>query len=398
MAIELRDYQINAVGKMKNGCILNGGVGSGKSRTALAYYYILQGCDLNKPGRPSVNGYLKDLYIITTAKKRDSLEWEGELVPFLMDEYDVTITIDSWQNIKKYQKAVGAFFIFDEDRLTGNGAWVKAFYQIAKKNSWIILSATPGDSWSDYIPVFIANGFYRNKTEFITRHIVYSRYSKFPKVDRYLNIGYLNKLRSDILVDMNFERDTIQHHVDVNVEYDILAYKDLFKNRWNYDKNQPIVNASELCYELRKVVNSDPSRIEAVIDICREKQRAIIFYSYDYELDILRSADYGKGFKIAEWNGHYHQAIPDSKKWVYLVNYSSGAEGWNCIKTDCMIFYSQSYSYKTMVQSAGRIDRMNTPYRDLYFYHLKSKSGIDLAIARALKQKKKFNERDFIDI
>ena len=50
-----------------------------------------------------------------------------------------------------------------------------------------------------------------------------------------------------------------------------------------------------------------------------------------------------------------------------------------------------------MHQSAGRIDRLNTPFTDLYYYHLKTRSGIDLAIAKALKEKRKFNESSFID-
>lgn len=43
MAIQLYDYQREALGRMKNGCILCGGVGSGKSRTGLAYYYLHEG-------------------------------------------------------------------------------------------------------------------------------------------------------------------------------------------------------------------------------------------------------------------------------------------------------------------------------------------------------------------
>jgi hypothetical protein len=397
----LRDYQLKAVEEMRNGCILCGGVGSGKSRTSLAYYYLQQGGRLVKDKYiPMKNP--KDLYIITTARKRDTLEWEGELVPFLMTThreesmYDHNIVVDSWNNIKKYSEVKGAFFIFDEQRVVGSGAWVKAFLKIAKANDWILLSATPGDTWQDYIPVFIANGFYRNKTEFTREHIIYSRFSKYPKIDRYIGTGKLIRLRNEILVNMDFNRQTVSHHDDVYVKYDISMYKDVIKNRWDPYKNEPIINASGLCYIMRKIVNSDDSRQIAVMDIFEKHPRVIIFYNFDYELDILRNLYYGENVEIAEWNGHRHQPIPESENWVYLVQYTAGAEGWNCIKTDTIIFYSQNYSYKIMQQSAGRIDRLNTPYTDLYYYHLKSRSGIDLAISKALKDKRDFNESRFV--
>ena len=397
MAVQLYDYQVDAVTKMKNGCVLCGGVGSGKSRTSLAYYYILNGGKVNqkttvKMKRPT------DLYIITTARKRDTLEWEGELGPFLMsthpevNAYKNKIVVDSWNNIQKYKDVKKAFFIFDEQRVVGSGAWVKAFLRITKSNQWILLSATPGDTWQDYIPVFIANGFYKNRSEFIREHVIYSRFCKFPKVDRYINTGRLIRLRNNILIDMDFNRKTIAHHEDVWCDYDVLLYKRLHKERFDVWKDEPFQSAGELCYGLRKVVNSDESRLDAVLDIFKKRGRVIIFYNFDYELEMLKSVDYGKGVEVSEWNGHKHQPIPDGQKWVYLVQYNAGNEGWNCIKTDTIIFYSQNYSYKVMVQAAGRIDRLNTPYQHLYYYHLKSRSGIDLGIARALKDKKKFNE------
>lgn len=399
--MELYDYQKKAVSQMKNGCILCGGVGSGKSRTALAYYFFQEGGELL--GNVAGDNYLpmndspKDLYIITTARKRDTLEWEGELSPFLLSTksehnlYHNKVVVDSWNNIKKYAEIVDAFFIFDEQRVVGSGAWVKSFLKIAKSNQWILLSATPGDTWQDYIPVFIANGFYRNRTEFTREHIVYSRFSKFPKVDRYLNVGRLIRQRNAILVNMDFKRTTVSHHEDVFVKYNIKKYKDVARTRWNPYKDEPIVNAGELCYVWRKIVNTDQSRQVALLEIIEKHPRAIIFYNFDYELDILKNLAYGDDVEIAEWNGHCHQPVPDSKKWVYLVQYNAGAEGWNCIKTDTIIFYSQNYSYKIMKQSSGRIDRLNTPFKDLYYYHLKSRSGIDLAISRTLKEKKDFN-------
>ena len=401
MTALLYDYQQDAIAKMKNGCILCGGVGSGKSRTSLAYYYKKQGgiirneilLEMQEP---------KDLYIITTARKRDTLEWEAELGPFglstnpFVSKFKNRVYVDSWNNIGKYSEVQGAFFIFDEQRVVGYGAWVKAFLKIAKVNDWILLSATPGDTWSDYIPVFLANGFYKNKTEFSREHIIYSRFTKYPKIDRYINTGKLLRLRNDILINMDFKRQTVAHHEDRYVTYDISLYKDTGRLRWNPYTNAPIKNASELCYTWRKIVNSDQSRQVALLEIFEKHPKIIVFYNFDYELDILKGLCYGDEVDIAEWNGHKHQPVPDSEKWVYLVQYTAGAEGWNCIKTDTIVFYSQNYSYKIMQQSAGRIDRLNTPFLDLYYYHIKSRSGIDLAISKALRDKKTFNETKWV--
>ena len=275
-------------------------------------------------------------------------------------------------------------------------SWVKAFIRISRRNKWILLSATPGDTWSDYVPVFIANGFYKNRTEFERDHVVWKRFAKYPQIDRYVGTGKLLRLRNDILVDMDFDRQTVAHHEDVYVKYDTTKYKDVMRSRWDPYKNEPIQQASGLCYVLRKIVNTDESRLVALLTILEKTPRAIIFYNFDYELELLRGLYYGEDVEIAEWNGHNHQPIPDSKKWVYLVQYTAGAEGWNCTKTDTIIFFSQNYSYKVMQQSAGRIDRLNTPFKDLYYYHLKTRSGIDLAISKALGEKKKFNELAYV--
>ena len=401
--IQLYDYQLDAVNRMKNGCILCGGVGSGKSRTALAYYYKEQGGILGTKDYKPMPGKPKDLYIITTARKRDTLEWEGEMAPFLLSTnpecntlYNNKVVVDSWNNIGKYKDITDAFFIFDEQRVIGYGAWTKAFLKIARGNNWILLSATPGDTWSDYIPVFIANGFYKNKTEFVAEHIVYNSNVKYKKVDRYLNTGRLIRLRSKILVDMDFDRKTVSHNEDVYCRYDTTLYKETIKNRWDPFDGKPIEQASSLCYILRRIVNSDESRQMAVLELFERHPRMIIFYNFDYELDILKGLYYGDEVEIGEWNGHKHQPIPDGKKWVYLVQYNAGAEGWNCIRTDTIVFYSQNYSYKMLEQARGRIDRLNTPFTDLYYYHLKTRSGIDLAISKALAEKRNFNERKFV--
>lgn len=401
--ISLRDYQTDAVERMKNGCILCGGVGSGKSRTALAYYYKQNGGKLGTKNYIRMPGTPKDLYIITTARKRDTLEWEGELSPFLLsvhaevNTYKNKVVVDSWNNIGKYATVTDAFFIFDEQRVVGSGAWVKAFLKIAKFNEWILLSATPGDTWEDYIPVFVANGFYKNRTAFKEEHMVMTWVNgKYPKVDRYLGVGRLIRLRNRILVTMEFERHTTSHHQDVPVSYNIPLYKDISRNRWNPWEDRPIETASELCMNWRRVVNSDESRSVAVLEIMEDHPKVIIFYNFDYELDILKNLGYPDGTEVAEWNGHKHQEIPTGDKWVYLVQYTAGCEGWNCITTDTIIFYSQNYSYKVMVQASGRIDRLTTPFSDLYYFHLKSFSGIDLAISKALKEKKNFNEGRFV--
>ena len=401
----LYDYQLEAVKNMRNGCILNGGVGSGKSRTGLYYYFSEQGGSYIPEFIPAKNP--RDLYIITTAMKRDSKEWIGELANFSMSPnpecnyYNNKIVIDSWNNIKKYADVHGAFFIFDEDRITGKGAWVKTFLDIARKNRWIVLSATPGDNWEQYIPIFVANGFYKNRSEFCREHIVYSRYcTKFPKIEKFIGTGTLIRHRNEILVDMDFNRPTEHHHIDVHCEYDIPKYKEVMEYRWDPYKDEPIAQASSLCYALRRIVNEDESRQTALLDIVADNERTIVFYSYDYELDILRNLGYmndGDAVEVAEWNGHKHQPIPNKKKWVYLVQYTSGCEGWNCIATNTMVFYSQQYSYKVLNQACGRIDRLNTKYVDLYYYHLKSTAPIDLAISKAISEKKTFNENKYFD-
>ena len=367
--------QIEAVNKMKNGCILCGSVGSGKSRTAIAYFY-LQG--------------VKKLYIITTAKKRDTHEWEPELILYGMEAI-----IDSWNNIKKYKEVKDGFFIFDEQRVVGYGAWTKSFLAISRNNKFILLSATPGDTWMDYIPIFIANGFYRNKSDFVNQHVIYDRYSKFPRVDRYFGLDRLVRLRDKILVDIDYHNPTVKHDIFLTADYNYDKYKFICRFRQNLETGEPIRNATEFCSQLRKVTNKDPSRLKIINDIFKEKYRVIIFYNFDYELELLLDYANNNCIPVAEWNGHKHQPIPEANKWIYLVQYNAGSEGWNCILTDTIIFYSQSYSYKQMIQAAGRIDRRNTPFRDLYFYHISSTARIDKAISKALTNKKKFNESKF---
>jgi hypothetical protein len=393
--IALDPPQVEAVEKLKNGNILCGGTGSGKSRVSLAYYKH-KICKSNM-FRKTYNSYSFSkefyhvpLYIITTAKKRDTGEWLEECLPFAI----VPEKVDSWNNITEYADVTDAFFIFDEQRASGYGVWAKTFIKIAKHNKWILLSATPGDYWMDYLAVFIANGFYANKREFESRHIIYSRFSKFPKPDKYLEEEHLRQLRKKILVDIRYKRETHQNHLPVNVNYDKKLYLETFQTRWNPFTDKPILNISDMCYTLRKIVNTDPSRIKRAKEIIDCTDRIIVFYNFDYELELLKSQNYNK--PVAEWNGHKHDDIPNTDKWVYLVQYTAGAEGWNCITTNSILFYSQSYSYKATVQAAGRIDRRNTKYTELMYYHIQSVAPIDVAISRALKRKKKFNQTSFM--
>lgn len=386
MAVELYPHQKAALPLIHNGCVLTGGVGSGKSLTSLAYYME--------------NWKSRDIYVITTAKKRDSLEWNGDAAKYgIGTDRKATVagvlTVDSWNNITDYVDVKDAFFIFDEQRVVGYGAWVKAFIKIAKKNKWIMLSATPGDNWHDYIPLFIANGFYKNKTEFERTHVVFSRFSKFPKVDHYVEEGRLLRYRRQILVDMPFDRHTTRHIRKVDVEYDKEVFEGITKRRWNPYSEKPIKDVSELFRVMRQVVNEDPDRIRMCISLQQKHKRVIIFYNFNFELKMLRDMCKQLDLKYAEWNGHKHEPIPEGDEWVYLVQYTSGSEGWNCVSTDAMILFSLNYSYKIYEQSLGRIDRLNTPYKDLYYYILMSKSRIDKYIWKALSDKKHFNVREY---
>lgn len=382
--VQLMPHQIEAVERLSNGQVLFGGVGTGKSMTAIAYYM--------KREAP------KDIYVITTARKRDSLDWEKEAAKFgIGTEPDATlagvIKIDSWNNIGKYVDVEDAFFIFDEQRLVGHGAWVKTFLKIAKNNGWILLSATPGDVWLDYAPVFIANGLYRNLTEFKREHIVYAPFSKFPKIMRYINVKTLEKWRNMLLVEMPYIKHTERILEEIQVDYNKTIFDLAAKERWNPFEDQPIRDVSELFRVLRKIVNTDSSRIQAVREILAANKKVIVFYSFNYELEILRQLS--DDFTVAEWNGHRKEPIPDTDSWVYLVQYVSGAEAWECIETNVTVFYSLCYSYKNFQQAQGRIDRLNTPFSKLHYYILMSESIIDKAIRKSLDQKRTFNENVF---
>lgn len=404
MGLKLDKHQLKAIDRLKNGAILNGGVGSGKSRAALAYYFLKVGkgeLRINNIGTYKPMSVAKDLYIITTARKRDELDWEDEMTPFGMSKGSKlginNVYVDSWHNIKKYVDVKKAFFIFDEQRLTGSGAWVKSFYKIVKNNEWILLSATPGDTWMDYIPVFVANGFYKNKTEFTRKHVIYNPFVRFPMVDRYVETGILMKYRQKILIPMKYKKTTKRHYKNIPVLYNDIDYNTLLKKRWNIFTDRPIKNVSELGYALRKVVNSDPSRTEELKKLTKKHDKIIVFYNFNYELYILRDLADKLGIPRAEWNGHKHESTPKLDKWLYLVQYTSGAEGWNCIETNVTVFYSQNYSYKVYYQAQGRIDRRNTPYEDLFYYTLISKAGIDIGISKTLNNKEDFNESAYFN-
>lgn len=387
MAIELMPHQKEAIRKLHNGALLVAGVGTGKSLTALGYFTQKV---LSKD--PDI-----DLYIITTARKRDTHEWEMEAIKAgIGAKYNANYVVDSWNNIEKYITVEKAFFIFDEQRAIGNGKWGKTFVKIARKNKWIMLTATPGDTWMDYMNVFLANGFYRNKTEFVRRHVVYSAYTDFPKIERYLEVDELIKLREQIVVSMFLKKPATVHEEKIYVEYDESAYKTLLETRWDFEKDQPVENISQLCSMLRRIGNSSPGKQDEVKKLIKRHMSCIIFYNFDYELETLHTLLDEIGVVYAEWNGKRHEPIPKGKRWVYLVQYFAGAEGWNCTLTDTIIFYSLSYSYKTMEQAKGRIDRLNTPHKDIYYYMLVTKSSIDKGIERSLARKKTFNEKTFI--
>ena len=254
------------------------------------------------------------LYIITTAKKRDDEDWEREAALVGIKE----VKVDSWNNIKKYSKISGGMFIFDEQRLVGSGVWVRSFYKIAKKNKWVLLSATPADTWMDLIPVFVANGFYKNRTHFIGTHVRYAPYVTFPKITGFLDLPRLKANRSKIFVLMPSKKHTRPHIHKITVDYNVDLVKFVLKNSWNPFKNEPIEHLSAETAICRRIINIAPSRIMKLLEIQEIAERLIIFYNLNFELDILRTW-FRWRTTVAEWNGWQHDPIPKNDNWVYLV-------------------------------------------------------------------------------
>jgi hypothetical protein len=383
----LKPHQVEAISNLSNGKILYGGVGVGKSLTAVGYYLMKEA--------PA------DVIVITTAKKRDSLDWQREFVRYGISVegpscFGGGLTVDSWNNVAKYEDREECFFIFDEQRVVGSGAWVKSFQRIARKNRWILLSATPGDTWLDYIPVFVANGLYKNASQFKREHVVYAPFAKYPKIVKYLEVPTLEKYRNMLLVEMPYEKHTERIVEWVTCDYDTEKYALVTRRRWNPWENRPLKDASEMSRAMRRVANEDSSRLQQLQQILNQHSRVIVYYNFDYELEVLRSFAREISVSCAEWNGHKHQQPPSKDDdWLYLVQYMSGAEGWNCTYSDAICFYSLTYSYRMFEQSQGRIDRMDTPFTKLYYYVLTSDSTIDKAIRNAVQHKKIFSERRF---
>jgi hypothetical protein len=426
MSVELYPHQVKAAKEMDNGKILKGGVGTGKSITALAYFYtnVVDGCirgatpalSLGSPEHlavlggsgESIGGNLgipqdpRDIYVISTARKRDSLDWESEAIEFRIGRNPedsvggIKLVVDSWNNVAKYTDVEDAFFIFDEQRLVGSGSWVKAFLAIAKRNQWIMLSATPGDNWMDYVPVFIANGFFKNRTEFLHEHVQFSRFSKYPKVERFIGEQHLLNLRQRILVEMPYIRHTRRLVKNILVDHDPDLFKKVWEDRWDIYKEEPLQDIGTMFGVARRVVNSDVSRLGAVMELSEKHPRLIIFYNFNYERDMLRTLASTLDIVVKEWNGDKHEEVPTGERWIYIVQYTAGNEAWNCVTTDAMIFFSLNYSWKVNEQAKGRIDRLNTPYTDLHYYILRSASRIDQAIQKSLSLKKDFNEREYV--
>ena len=403
MDIPLYPSQQRVLDKIQTGSILRGGVGSGKSITALSYFFKFCGGSftINGKGVYKTPDKPRDLYIITTAKKRDDKEWEKEAARFAIcnERKDsivgIKLHVDSWNNIIKYINVKDAFFIFDEQRAISLGTWGKSLIKISKKNDWILLSATPGDTWIDYMPVFIANGFYKNKTDFIINHVIYSPYTKFPKIDRFVGVKQLEANKDVITIYMDSERKIERQHEYIKCEFNKDKYKMAWMQRWNMYDDEPIQEIGKLMYILRRVTNEDKSRQEATKNKIIQNKRIIIFYNFTYELEILREICESLNVPYSEWNGQKHQKIVDGERWVYLVQYSSGCEGWNCIETNVILFYSLTHSYKMLEQARGRIDRINTPYKILKYYYMISNSQIDRMIKNSIDNKKEFNERKF---
>lgn len=377
MKFELYQHQKEAVKKLSSGSLLYGKVGSGKTLTALTFYKK-QYSD-------------KSLIVITTAKKRDSNDWLAEAD--MLDMHH--LVVDSWNNIKRYSDIKNSFFIFDEQRVIGNGTWTKSFLKIAKHNKWILLSGTPGDTWMDYMPLFIANGFYRNKTDFIEQHVEYERYTKFPKVKAIHNSKKLSDNLDRVMVQMKFRRKVIRrkHYIDTNYPIDVV--KNVKDTRFNPYTNKPIRTPSEYTQVMRRLVAESDDRKEKTKELILALDKVILFYNYNYERDILLDMLNSVDINYGEYSGHKHDPLPKGKQWVYLVQYTAGAEGWNCTETDRMIFYSPNYSYRIVEQCEGRIDRLNSLYSELHYYYCRSDSSIDKAVFRALATKRRFNEKNW---
>lgn len=377
MAVTFKDYQKRAINQMHNGCILCGGVGAGKSLTSLGYIDKVY---------PSGT-----VYIITPARKRNTGEWFDDIRKNDMDE--TRFVVDSWNNLSKYKDVKDAFFLFDEQKVSGKGTWAKSLIRIAKSNQWILLSATPGDTYDDYATVLIANGFVRNRTTWYDEYCVTKSQPFFHIVD-HKNKDVIDMMIRRIFIKMDYQSDKkrIERVIPIQAR-SAGEEKEILMTHKAPGAQMPFTTFAAAIAYVRMNCYDKSKKTEALRKIIEKHKKIIVFYNFLSEKLEIERAAIDANVTINFYNGQRHDPIPDTDEWVYGVQYNSGAEAWNCITTNAMVFYSPNYSYKTMEQAHGRIDRVNSPYECLYYYMLLNELNIDNKVMNALSSKKDFNEK-----
>lgn len=390
--ITLRSYQQDAVEALLNGKhIVVASCGVGKGFISLEW----------------ARGTKKsNVLVITQASKVKSNDFveEAKLLDEKWYNSQSSFTVVSWNSLAKWLKehqsenfADYAIIADEIQRIknysTGMG---KSFLKIASHTKcWAGFTATPGESWIQMMPYFVACGFVKHKTDFTNKFCVTQSFKGYIEIIGYNHEEVLNKWWSGITYfpdtkEMEKQLPSETHKV---VHFKApTGYAKVLKTKTRLDTDEFIDTSMAMCHYLRQLCCSK-EKVEWLKEFVESLDTScVVFYTYIEEGEKIKEAL--KGVKIWEINGKKHD-IPTAdtigKHDVVLAQWESGSASLNLQFMNYWVSFSPCYSLTTSCQSRGRIKRIGQT-KPMFYYYLKTDHTIENDIYKALKEKRDFSE------
>lgn len=305
-------------------------------------------------------------------------------------------------------------------KLSSSGKASKRMKNLIKltKSSYITttlgLSATPfSNSYIDVAPYLILAGFYKNKSQFLKRHIKHFDKYFAPITGPGTGIVAKSYFKDPDLITKRFESikvsiDTSQYypkverfHIKSHLNKDTATqYRQIkldYKHHINYE--YPIQARTE---QQRLISNHDYEKDLQLLKILQWRKNikqapVLIFYQYSSSLaNLLQVLTQSYPlYKIKIINGNHRlnfEQAPSNPDTIILIQYQAGGEGLDWQWSNLSIFYEAPVQYEKLVQARGRNVRDKSIMKRVYHYELESANTIDSERWNIMKHHKDFTD------